>query len=398
MGLFHAIGMGGRPSRTRPAKDLRFRRVRIALYNDSLKAALGGPTAFTISLSRLLADAGHTVTLLTADAGEAPSGWNERSNPRVVSIGPLGAFGRLGRAGIERAREVLERVDAAHLSGVWVPSAAQVGVVCRSLGVGYVVSLHGTLNDWPMQQSRWTKRVYMALVGRGLLRGARAIHCTSLGERAQATPRLPRGCVTRVIFPPIALESGSGAGSPRRDGPAGILFVGRLHPVKGLETLIRALGQCTTPGVTLTIAGAGEAGYVASLKALANEAGVSDRICWAGFVEGEAKARLYAEASAFVLPSHQENFGLVLFEALAAGCPVITTRHVDTWRELQDQGNATIVESTPESIAKGIDRVLSSPEPRHAALAGQGWVRTVLSPEALGPAYSRVYGTENPSP
>jgi len=365
--------------------------MRIALYNDSLQTALGGPTAFVVSLSELLASLGHEVLVLTADPTDAPARWTAASNPRLIALGPAARFGRLSSAGVTAAREVLAGVEVAHLSGLWVPSAAQIGAICRSQNIPYVLSLHGTLNDWPMAQSRWHKRLYLATFARPLLRGARCIHCTSLGEQAQATPRLPRGCRSRVLFPPIRLKPTTPTmPAPRREHPS-LLFVGRIHPVKGLEHLIRALPLCRVSDATLIIAGTGDGAYIDHLRALAAEVGVTARVRWAGFVEGQAKEDLYAGADAFVLPSSQENFGLVLFEALAAGAPVITTRHVDTWRELQNQGHATIVDQEPGSIAAGIDKVLTHPSPRQTALAGMGWVRAVLAPEALEPGYLEMY-------
>ncbi|NUQ68874.1 MAG: glycosyltransferase [Phycisphaerales bacterium] len=373
--------------------------MRIALYNDSLRTALGGPTAFVVSLSEMLARAGHEVSVLTADTTDAPAAWNQASNPRLINIGPLRRFGLLTSDGAVRARDALAGVDAAHLSGLWVPSAAQLAAMCRRARVPYVLSLHGTLNDWPMAQSRWHKRLYLATLARPFLRGARFIHCTSLGEQAQATPRLPWGCRTKVIFPPIPLSDASSR-MPAAGGRVGptLLFVGRIHPVKGLEHLIEAMALVRTSGARLTIAGTGDEAYVAQLRALATAKGVADSIQWAGFVEGAAKEALYASAAAFVLPSSQENFGLVLFEALAAGTPVITTRHVDTWRELQSQGNATIVDQDAASIAAGIDQVLAHPSPRQGAMAGRDWARGVLAPENLLPSYLAMYGPDNHRP
>lgn len=361
--------------------------MRIAIYNDSLDPGRGGPATFVIDLARGLAGAGHNVRVLTGERGAAPAEWAEGTNPALAMLPGEGAIGR-----------AVEWADAVHLNGLWVPAAASIARWCRRLGKRYVLSLHGTLNDWPMAQSHLKKRLYLMTAGRGLLKHAGAILCTSRREMEQAAKWAPREKL--AVLPPVmdlaAFERSPGPGAARAAYPAlaevgpWLLFLGRLHPVKGLEHLLRAMSMVRAP-VRLAIAGGGDPAYAASLRALADELELGSKVAFLGAVAPELRASLYRCAALFVLPSSQENFGLVLFEAMAAGVPVLTTDRVDTRAELEAAG-ALIVRQEPAAIAAGIDAAMASgPALEDRARQGRAWVGENLNPARILDRYGSCY-------
>jgi glycosyltransferase involved in cell wall biosynthesis len=116
-----------------------------------------------------------------------------------------------------------------------------------------------------------------------------------------------------------------------------LLFMSRLHPKKGLDLLIQAFGQVVErdPRLHLVVAGPDQEGLRAGLEARARTLGIAERITWASMLTGDARWGAYYAAEAFCLPSHSENFGMVVAEALARGLPVLISDKVNIWREIE---------------------------------------------------------------
>lgn len=123
---------------------------------------------------------------------------------------------------------------------------------------------------------------------------------------------------------------------PELQGKRVLLFLSRVHPKKGCDLLVRAFGEVygQNPDVMLVIAGPDQVNWIETLRSEAQAAGVADRIVWPGMLKGERKWGAFAAAEAFVLPSHQENFGIVVAEALSAGKPTLISDKVNIWREV----------------------------------------------------------------
>ncbi len=268
--------------------------------------------------------------------------------------------------------------------------------------IPYVLSVHGMLDDWSMSQKWLKKQIYLALVGNRLLRGAARIHCTADAELEQASRRFPadRGVVLPLIMDFTAFTNLPGPALSRSkfagfDGHRPrLLFLSRVHPKKGVELLILAAAELRKRGrpCTVLVAGPGEPPYVEQLTSLAREHGLTDTVHFLGMVRGVEKISVYQAADVFVLPTSQENFGLVLPEALACRTPVVTTRGVDTWKELEQAG-ASIVDRTPEAIASAIEHLLDEPPAAAAERKerGRNWVLTRLDPTRVAEEYAALY-------
>ena len=355
-----------------------------------------------LDICAALAAAGHDVKFFTSDAPDIPAEWVSQAIgvPRAKTI-PLPSM--IGSISPE-VESALGTADVLHLHTPWEPANVALARAARRHRVPYVVSTHGMLDNWSIRQKWLKKRLYLRLIGHRFLAGAARVHCTAEAELAQASRFLRPGSGS-VVPLPIDLAPFMDLPGPQEAirtfalDPAQprILLLSRLHPVKRPELLIEAAAKlAATHPCQLIIAGPGETAYVSSLRQLVHRFGLEERVIFPGMVRGTTKISLYQAANVFVLPSSQENFGLVLIEALVAGTPVITTRAVGIWEELQRAG-ATIIEPTADHLAKAIQSVLSDPsQARQLGERGRQWVLREFSPQRVAGLYEQMYRSAAP--
>ncbi|HRJ49476.1 MAG TPA: glycosyltransferase, partial [Phycisphaerales bacterium] len=350
--------------------------MKILHYIEELNLKSGGPVRAVLDLSRLTCEAGHRVTVLSPDVSDSPPEWllppsrGER-RPHVVRVPAFSGRGNLFPFGVvERIREEhIVKHDVLHVHGMWAPSNVQLTGAANRAGVPYIVSLRGMLDDWPMSQRTLKKRLFLLIAGRRMLHRAAFVHCTAEGEHQQSRRWFPKGR-GRVI--PNLLDLGPFRDAPGPDlarrtfegldrGELAVLFLSRVHYKKGVEHFLRAAGILRDRGVACRwyIAGDGEPGYMKSLRDLCASLGLDDRVHFLGMVKGREKISLFQASDLFLLPTSQENFGFAIVEAMAAGVPVVTTKGVDLWPELQSCGGAEIVEQDAGPIADTVARLLA---------------------------------------
>jgi len=362
----------------------------------------GGPPRAVVDLCSVQHRRGHSVTLLTTDACDVPRQWAD-DGPDVCIVPPSRMLGGVFAPGqLNGARDLLAEADVVHLHAVWERINARVASLCRRLGTPYVITLRGMLDDWCMAQGPMKKRLYLALAGRRCLEGGAFVHCTAEGEREQSVKWFPKG-TPRVIPNLIDLEPymdlpstsfAREAFTPLQgDGPC-LLFLSRLHEKKGVEHLIEALPRLaeTHPGVQLLLAGTGSDTYIDMLMERASVVGVTDRVHQLGHVGGALKLSLYRAADVFVLPSSQENFGFAQFEALACSTPVVTTKLVDTWREVEASGGGIAVDQHADALVDVLNELLSDADRRRAmGEAGRAWVLEQLATDRVAGLLETMY-------
>lgn len=344
--------------------------MKILHYIPSLDLARGGPITAVFGLSDALAARGHDVSIATCEAGEPPVGWGQFSKrPAIVHLGgsPVGVkfFSSAQRAAIA---PLVASHDVIHVHGVWDLSNVQAGKLARKCGRPHIVSVRGMLDDWSMAQGTLKKRLVLAAMVRKHLTTARVVHLTAQAEFDQARKWF-RGGTGMVIpnlldlnpfrDPPGPKEARAKFPQLNDPGVRNVLFLSRVHHKKSPDVLIRAAALLRDRGITINVifAGKGDDDYVRSLGVLAKEVGLDNRVWFVGHVGGTLKTSLYQACDVMALPTHQENFGFVFPESLAAGTPVITTKGVDIWPELQSSGAARIVDGTPAAFAQAIDEL-----------------------------------------
>jgi glycosyltransferase involved in cell wall biosynthesis len=253
------------------------------------------------------------------------------------------------------------------VNGLWNYASAGASRILPRLGVPYVVYPHGMMDPWfrkayPLKH--WLKQVFWTLFDGRLMRHASAALFTCEEEMV-----LARGQFMGHPYRERVARYGAGA-APEDDGtqiaqfrvrlPAlgdrpYLLFLGRIHPKKGCDVLIRAFAA-VTPDLDLVMAGPDQVGWMGELQALAHRLSIGDRIHWPGMLSGPAKWGALRGAEAFVLPSHQDSFGVAVGEALGCSTPVLITDKVNVWREIAAAG-AGFVETDSQA---GIETLLRS--------------------------------------
>jgi glycosyltransferase involved in cell wall biosynthesis len=282
------------------------------------------------------------------------------------------------------------RFDFVIVHGLWNYAAWAAARVLPHAKVPYFAFTHGMLDPWFKQYYPFKNAVKQLfwLVSEGpLLSGAKAVLFTSEEER-----RLARGAFIGRSYREKVV--GYGTAHPPKPTAEGLrevqallpfvgrepflLFLSRIHEKKGIDLLIEGFARVAAqrPDLKLVIAGPGDAGLVARLKQSALEHGLGDRIFWPGGVFGDAKPALVYAAEAFILTSHQENFGIAVAEALAAGRPVLISNKINIWREI-DEARAGLIETDTVDGAEALLR-------RWLALSP-------IEREAMGVAAARLF-------
>ena len=347
----------------------------------------GGPVLSVHGLCKALAARGHEVHVFTTNV----DGPGNSSVPLEVPVEMDGvkvwyfavpALRRLyWSPGMHRAlRAQVAGFDVVHTHSVFLWPTWAAARVSHVLDVPYVLAPRGMLVRALIQKkSRWLKLAWIRLIERGNIRNASLIHFTSRLEAEEAAALgLPihDSCVVAngVDIPESEWELAikSIQGSSISHGPY-LFFLGRINWKKGLDRLIAAMPQIR--GCSLVIAGNDEEDYQQELEALAEKAGVGHRLFFVGPAYGVEKLNLLRHARMLVLPSYSENFGNVVLEAMAAGCPVVVTPEVGAADLVRESRAGAVLAGDPATLSDGINRLLSDEaELRRAGERGRDFV------------------------
>jgi glycosyltransferase involved in cell wall biosynthesis len=256
-----------------------------------------------------------------------------------------------------------------HIHALFSFTPSVAAWAARRAGVPYVVRPLGTLNRYGLSQRRPTlKALSMRWVEGPLLRRAAAVHFTSEEEAAEARQL---GIPMKEAIVPLGVENALPCAASKARPPFAelrqadcALFLSRLDAKKNLEGLLSAVAllKAEMPRLHLLVAGDGAPAYVGALKALAASLDISDRVTWAGYVEGETKAAAFEAATVFVLPSFSENFGIAAAEALAAGLPCVLGEGVAIAKEVTQARAGVAVSPDARSISDALRRIIADKE------------------------------------
>jgi glycosyltransferase involved in cell wall biosynthesis len=313
----------------------------------SLDPAIGGPLEAVRQSSLILARRGHEVEIACLD-GPGARGVHEFP-AKVHALGPgRGSYGYSARFH-PWLKEHRTEFDAVLVHGIWQYHSFAVWRALHRTSTPYFVFPHGMLDPWfnrtyPLKHFK--KLLYWPWAEYRVLRDAAAVLFTSEQER-----RLARESFSLYRCKEVVVNYGTAAPEvdlakaredflkifPQlRDEPF-LLFLGRLHEKKGVEELIRAFAF--SPGGRLVIAGpCADDDFRQRLVRLTSETHATDRVTFTGMLSGAQKWGAFAAAEAFILPSHQENFGIAVAEALACGRPVLISNKINIWGEIVEDG------------------------------------------------------------
>ncbi len=355
----------------------------------------GGPSKAIFAMVRALQQQGIDVLIATTDAdgpGRLPVPLGRVTEYQGV---PTIFFSRQWSEAFKFSyplarwlRRHVADFDVVHIHAVFSHSSLAAAAACRKAGVPYVLRPLGSLDPWALGQKRLFKRLLWHLGVKQMIRGAAALHFTTDEERrlAEETTPLCRG--KGVVIPhgvDEALLNASVSPNPEKaaeDRPY-VLFLGWLHPKKGLELLLDAFLEATDQsglgleGWELLIGGDGEPSYRRSLERRVVGQNGAGRVRFLGWVEGEEKAALLRGAALLVLPSYQENFGLSAVEAMACGVPVLVSEHVNLAPEIREAGAGWVTPLERKALAQTLAEALQNQEERRRRGAlGQALVRS----------------------
>ncbi len=301
----------------------------------------------------------HGVELQVVESGQLYGGGSiaARLSERNVHIQP-------SRCPACHLNALLYDTDIVHIHGVWDRSFHRVISTCHNLKIPYIIRPCGMLDPWSLKQKRFKKWIYrLVRLDRHLDRAA-AIHFTT-DEEAHLASSFCRTEQCLVEPNGVFLDDFTTDGSAKLRQQWGVpenariaIFLGRIHPKKGIEFLVRALRLQPELDLHLIVAGSGDPAYVRQIERMAAN---DPRIHMVGMLQGSTKSSALATADFFALTSYQENFGNAVVEALASGTPVLISPGVNLAEVIQDRKVGEVVDLDDHAIAATLQRWTQQP-------------------------------------
>jgi glycosyltransferase involved in cell wall biosynthesis len=346
----------------------------------TVNPALGGVIESVKQTSAVLARRGHGVEIISLDAPDDP--WVRDCSVTVHALGRgRGGYGYAPRF-CRWIKEHRSEYDAVIVHGIWQYHSFGVWRALAGTGTPYFVFPHGMLDPWfkrtyPLKHFK--KLLYWPWSEYRVLRDANAVLFTSEEERRLARESFALYRCREIVVsfgtasPGMDLERARDAffeRFPNLRGRQLVLFLGRLHVKKGCDLLIEAFSTLRNSSLDLVLAGpCADEKYLLRLKELAAVAVKDDgSITFPGMLTGDVKWGALSAAEAFILPSHQENFGIAVVEALACGTPVLISNKINIWREIEADGAGFVENDDLAGTTSLLKRWLAAPEAARAAM------------------------------
>ena len=367
----------------------------------------GGPIEGLLRNSEKLLRDGHEVEVVSLES-EADAAKRNFPFPLVALGGGIGRYSYNPRL-TPWIRENARRFDAVVLHGLWNYTSYGAWRALRNQSTPYYVFSHGMMDPWFRRHYPFkhiAKICYWWLCEGRVLRDAAAVLFTSDEERVRARrvfyghsykERVVRYGTSGPTSNPDSDKAAFLAACPALKGKRFLLFLSRIHPKKGCDLLIQAFASCLEvigPDVDLVMAGPDQVRWVSQLREQAKRLGVEHRIHWPGMLTGAPKWGALRTADALILPSHQENFGIAVAEAMACSTPVLVSDKVNIWREVEASKGGFVEPDTQAGTEKLIRRFceLTAGERREMALAARDGFLEYFDSEAAARDFSRVIG------
>ena len=372
--------------------------MRILHVVAGLPAAGGGLPEAVARLAREAARLGHEVTIATVAGRDEPLasavGDAEAAGVRIVRHEPSAPRAiYFSRDMLRELAPLAARAHVVHVHSSWTFPVWWGCQAAIAASKPLVISPHGCLDPVRLAHSAW-KKLLVGGLDKRCLRQADVIHATSAAERSWIERYVGGHPHIEVIPIGVDLPSPQEMAKPAHRTRT-VLFLGRLHPLKGLNLLLEAWPtamQQLMPGShwELVIAGPDEQGTRGRVERQAQEMGLRN-VRFAGPLAGAEKARALADADLVVLPSRSENFGIVVAEALAAGVPVITTKGTP-WQEIDGSCGWWVDPDAPAiTAALAAAARLGDPERTAMGLQGRALVEAKYQWASIGRAMVELY-------
>lgn len=328
-------------------------KLKVVLFVSSIDKSDGGLTTYIKELSSELKDLVN-ITIVT---GKSP---DPVDIPGVIIKTVKKEFWNWF-ALTREFQTILKQInpDIVHINGIWEPQNYLFQIISQKLGIIVIMSPHGMLEPYILNRHPYKKKIALFLYQREAIKAANFIHATAQSELDQIKKL---GFASNAVVIPNGMDFSEviNYDKTNANGNFRLLFLSRIHPKKGLEFLFEAIHKLENKNIKLIIAGEGDKDYIISLKQIVKKLDLQKQIKFIGGVYGKEKWKIYQEADLFVLPTHSENFGLVIIEALATGLPVITTRGTP-WQELTNNRCGWWIELTVNNLQQAIKEAIDKP-------------------------------------
>jgi glycosyltransferase involved in cell wall biosynthesis len=243
-----------------------------------------------------------------------------------------------------------EKPNIVHINGIWSPQNWAFQKVAQELGIKVVLSPHGMLEPWILAQNPWKKKLGLFLYQKKAIQRALCLHATA---QMEANNIRTLGFKTPIHIIPNGIDLFDVKKNKECYGTKKMVFLSRIHPKKGIELLLEAWRNSNTNGWTLEIAGNGDESYIEKLTHTAQD---FENVNFVGAKYGEDKWDFLRSADVMVLPTHSENFGIVVAEALAVGVPVLTTTGTP-WQDLESYNCGWWIDLSVENIMSTLAKI-----------------------------------------
>ena len=320
--------------------------MRILHFIASIDSATGGPVEGLKQRCDIYRSGGHEVEIASLDSPEFVRTCDFPA--KLIGLGPGRGTYAYSRRAVPWLKANVARFDVVFVNGVWNYNTLAAHCALAGTDIPWGIFTHGMLdpyfkNRFPLKHVK--KVFYWHTLLNKVFRDAYAVMFTCEEEKLLARQSFSRYKVREVVVPygtfgpncdTAAAASEFLVRWPELRGKRLAISLGCIHPKKGTDILIEAFAGtlASDPAWHLVIAGPDKVGWQKELEALAIRLGIAHRITWTGSLEGTLKWGAFSASEVFVLPSHQENFGIVVAEAMACSLPVIVSDKVNIWREI----------------------------------------------------------------
>lgn len=336
----------------------------------SVNPAGGGPIEFIRQVVQLHLRGGTDIEIICLDSPGDP--WVKDFPCKVHALGPGFLSYGFSFRWVNWLRANRKKYDIVVVNGIWQYSSFGTWLALRDTDTPYVVFTHGMLDPWfkhhyPLKHLK--KSFYWPFAEYWVLKDAKVVLFTSEEERLLSFQSFPiYECNQMVIgygaasppAPPEVMRDEFDHRFPKLAGKRVLVFLGRVHEKKGIDLLLQAFAKLASdPNLHLIVAGPAHEYYLSKLQVLTLDLGIQNRVTWTGMLNGTSKWACLCKAEALVLPSHQENFGVVVAEALACNVPVLISNKVNIWREILAAEAGFVADDTLEGTEELLAKWLS---------------------------------------
>lgn len=281
----------------------------------------------------------------------------------------------------------MKSYDAVYLHGIWSFIHLEVASLCRINDIDYVIRPHSNLDPLDLKKKYWLKQFIGNFWLNRILESARYLHTTAAVETERIKTYGAEVNFYEVGLPIPTKEVHEVISEKKITKPIQFLFLSRIHPKKGLDFFLEVLSDLENDAYHLTICGSGEKSYEKYIKSIIKKNNLESNVTFKGFVTGKDKEEAIKASDVFVLSSHFENFGNVIFEMLRFNKPVIISKNIFIWKELSKHDVGWFLDLDKKSWKNTLNSILNNLELLNKKTSEYENALNEYSFEQIGPKY-----------